>query len=69
MSEYKRRAFQYAFGHGGSHPLKPPDPPPPDPEVVAKRAQYRKAEAEFYARREELREAIARAGRRAQDDE
>jgi len=62
----QRRGIIWIHGHGGSEREKP-SPPDVDPEVIQAREAYRRAEAEFYARQVELREAIARANGRKRE--
>ena len=52
-------------GHGGAA-QRPSAPPPEDVEIVEKRRACDRIEAELYAARLELREAIARAEGRKQ---
>ena len=52
-------------GHGGTT-TKPSVPPPEADEVVLARERLRQAEAEYFAKVAELREAVARAEGRKQ---
>jgi hypothetical protein len=59
----RNRGVIFSSGHGGTSPLQLHDLPREDPEVVAKRLECRRLEAEYYAKQAELRDAIARAER------
>lgn len=61
--EHRRRDILWVTGHGGKEE-KPNTPPSLPPEVVEARENLRRAEAEFYCRRQEFADVIARLGRR-----
>jgi hypothetical protein len=54
-------------GHGGNGPVEPEPSPPLPEEIIQKRAEVRRAEAEYFCKESELRELITRMEKGGRD--